>query len=159
MGHVPAGMGKVPEGISDINMEEEYSVQNAKDTQAVVNILEDKIFEFNSRTTNKLDGNLFAKIVQDGHGAIVAGIAGWTWAGACEITYLWVEEGLRNKGIGKKLLLAAEQEAKQKNCGTILIRSYSFQAPLFYERNGFKVAHIIEGFPPGYDYYTVIKTF
>ena len=40
----------------------------------------------------KYDGSLFAKTVNDEHGTLVAGIAGWTWAGICEITELWVDE-------------------------------------------------------------------
>ncbi len=158
MGQVPPRMGEIPKGDSEIVMREDYPVQNAKNPQAIINLLDEKIYEFNSSTIEKHDGMLFAKTVQDEHGAVIAGIAGWTWACACEITLLWVNEGLRRKGIGKKLLMAAEEEAKDKECNIILIRSYSFQAPLFYEQNGYKIEHVIEGFPPGHNYYTLIKT-
>jgi ribosomal protein S18 acetylase RimI-like enzyme len=60
---------------------------------------------------------------------------------------LWVSENLRNNGIGKKLLLAAEQEAMVNMCKIILIRSYGFQAPTFYEKNGYKIEHVINNFP------------
>ena len=55
------------------------------------------------------------------------------------------------------LLEAAEVEAKSKRCRTILVKSYSFQAPHFYERYGYKKEHILNGFPEGYNYYTLVK--
>jgi ribosomal protein S18 acetylase RimI-like enzyme len=55
------------------------------------------------------------------------------------------------------LLEAAEVEAKSKGCLTILVRSYSFQAPQFYERHGYKIEHILNGFPEGYSYYILQK--
>jgi hypothetical protein len=60
-------------------------------------------------------------------------------------------------GIGKMLLEAAETEAKSKGCVSILVRSYSFQAPHFYERYGYEVQHIVNGFPNGYNYYILLK--
>src|SRR5215471_21577110 len=118
-------------------MNKEYSVEIGTDPQQIIQLLEDKIYEYNSLKINKADGVLFSRIVRNDHGEIVAGIAGWTWAGACEITLLWIHENLRKRGIGRLLLDAAEEEARSKKCSVILVRSYSFQAPHFYERHGF----------------------
>src|SRR4051794_33341722 len=135
-----------------------FQIEDGKDPLQIVNLLEDKIYEFNSKKIMKYDGSLFAKTVNDEHGTLVAGIAGWTWAGVCEITELWVDENLSKNGIGGKLLDAAEKEAYRKGCPTIFVRSYSFQAPHFYERYGYKIEHIIENFPIGYRYYIMMKT-
>jgi len=77
---------------------------------------------------------------------------------ACEITQLWVGEHARNQGIGTMLLEAAEEEAKSKVCVTILVKSYSFQAPQFYERNGYRIEHILDGFPEERAHYTLTKS-
>ena len=138
-------------------MKQEYRIEDGKDPENIIKLLDEKIYAYNSNKINRHDGELFSKIVLDKNGNIIAGIAGWTWAGACEITFLWVSEEQRNNGIGKKLLLAAEDEAKRKDCNIILLRSYSFQAPLFYEKNGYKVESIIENFPNGYRYYILEK--
>jgi len=134
-----------------------YHVESGAHTQQLVQLLEDKIYEHNSRALNKDDGQLFSKIVRGEDKNIIAGIAGWTWANACEITQLWVGENVRKNGIGKMLLEAAEGEAKNKGCLTILVRSYSFQAPHFYEKHGYKVELKLSGFPEGHAYYILVK--
>lgn len=134
-----------------------YPIEAAADTNQAIDLLEDKIYDHNSNQIGKYDGCFFSKIVKDKNEKLVAGIAGWTWAGACEITQLWVDGSVRKLGIGKRLLEAVELEAKNKGCLTILVKSYSFQAPHFYERQGYSIEHILEGFPEGHSYYTLVK--
>jgi ribosomal protein S18 acetylase RimI-like enzyme len=74
-----------------------------------------------------------------------------------EITLLWVKEEYRKNGLGKMLLKAAEDEIIKKGCTTILLRSYNFQAPLFYEKNGYETVYILDDFPNGYKHYNLVK--
>jgi len=134
-----------------------YQIEIGVDTQQVIQLLEDNIYEYNCGETHVANGNLFSRFVRDENREIIAGIAGWTWAGICEITQLWVDQHMRKGGLGKILLAAAEAEARAKGCLTILVRSFSFQAPHFYERYGFKTEHIITDFPKAYDYYILSK--
>jgi ribosomal protein S18 acetylase RimI-like enzyme len=134
-----------------------YRVEVGTDPQQIIQLLEDKIYEYNSAKTQIADGNLFSRVVRGENDEIIAGIAGWTWAGICEITQLWVDEKVRKDGLGKMLLEAAEVETKSKGCHTIMVRSFSFQAPHFYERYGFETEHIITDFPKAYDYYILSK--
>ena len=138
-------------------MNNEYSIESANDPHQVTQLLEDRIYEYNSAETHIDDGRLFSKIIRDRDKDIIAGIAGWTWAGICEITQLWVDGKIRGRGIGKILLEAAELEARSKGCRAILVRSYSFQAPHFYEKHGYRTEHIINGFPEGHRYYILTK--
>jgi ribosomal protein S18 acetylase RimI-like enzyme len=116
------------------------------------------IYEYNSSSISKNDGQLFTKIIRDENNNIIAGISGWIWAMISEITLFWVKEEFRNNGLGKMLLKAAEDEIIKKGCITILLRSYSFQAPLFYEKNGYKTVFILDDFPTGYRHYTLVKS-
>ena len=138
-------------------MNNEYSIVSANDPQQVMQLLEDRIYEYNSDETRIDDGRLFSKIIRDGDDEIIAGIAGWTWAGICEITQLWVNRKIRGRGIGKIFLEAAEFEARSKGCRTILVRGYSFQAPHFYEKYGYRIEHVINGFPEGHRYHILTK--
>jgi len=140
-----------------VQTHDKYKIEVGEDSEQIIQFLENKIYEHNSSETNKSDGEFFSKIIRDENEGIIAGIAGWTWAGACEITQFWVDEKARNNGIGKLLLSAAETEAKSKDCFIILIKSYSFQAPHFYERYGYKIEHVLSNFPPGHDYYMLSK--
>jgi GNAT superfamily N-acetyltransferase len=136
----------------------EFRIETEQDALSVTQFLEDRIYEHNSSRINKNDGRLFSRVVRGEDGSIVAGIAGWTWAGACEITQFWVSENARNKGIGRMLLHAAEEEAKGRKCSIVLVKTYSFQAPWFYEKCGYRIEHVIEDFPVGHRYYTFTKT-
>ena len=134
-----------------------YQVEVGTDSDQIIQRLEDKIYEHNSFSTHIDNGRLFSRVVRGKEGEIIAGIAGWTWAAICEITQLWVDEAVRKNGIGEELLEAAELEARANGCGTILVRSYSFQAPHFYKKHGFQTEYIIKDFPKGYDYYILSK--
>lgn len=138
-------------------MNKKYCIESGIDSHEIIQLLEDKIYEYNSAKINKDDGCLFSRIVINENKDIIAGIAGWTWAGVCEITQFWVNEDVRKNGIGKILLEAAEIEAKSKGCVTILVRSYSFQAPQFYEKYGFRTECMLNGFPDGYTYNILTK--
>jgi len=138
-------------------MDNKYSIEPVKDAEQVIQLLEDRIYEYNSIKTHIDDGRLFSKVIRDNNKEVIAGIAGWTWAGICEITQLWVDKNVRRMGIGKILLEAAELEAKSKGCHTILVRSYSFQAPDFYQKYDYRVEYVLNGFPEGYDYFILSK--
>jgi GNAT superfamily N-acetyltransferase len=104
-----------------------------------VQYLEDRIYEFNSRVTSIAGGEWLAIFVRDERDCIVAGICGNTWGGVCEIRQFWVEESRRHRGLGTELFLAAEREARRRGCTQMLLMTFSFQAPAFYQRNGFEV--------------------
>lgn len=60
------------------------------------------------------------------------------------LIYLWVDNSLRGKGYDKELLNHIEKTARENNCRLILLDSFSFQAPEFYLKFGYKVVGIIE---------------
>lgn len=134
-----------------------FKIESVENHVDVIQFLDDMIYEYNSSLISKNDGNLFAKIIRDENSNIIGGISGWMWAMVSEITLFWVKEEFRNNGLGKMLLNAAEDEIIKKGCTTILLRSYSFQAPLFYEKNGYKTVYILDDFPAGYKHYTLVK--
>lgn len=120
--------------------------------------LGDGLYEFNSTTTGIYDGELFNASISDDDGEIVAGISGHTWGESCEVTRLWVHESLRSKGIGTRLMQAAENEAIRRGCRQIVLSTHSFQAPLFYEGLGFKRLAAIPNCPKGHEQYIYLKS-
>lgn len=138
-------------------MKEKWKIIKEPYPEKIIPILEDRIYEYNSAKINQKNGLLFAQTVRNDRDEVIAGIAGWTWAHACEISQFWVSEKRRGNGLGKNLLEAAESEARKKGCLKILIKTYSFQAPDFYEKFGYKIVHVLEDFPPGYTYCTFLK--
>ncbi|WP_195176669.1 N-acetyltransferase [Mesorhizobium sp. INR15] len=68
----------------------------------------------------------------------------------CEIKTLWIADSERGKGLGSRLLDAAEQEARRRGCHVIHLASFTFQAPDFYEKHGFERLAQFEDFPRGH---------
>lgn len=125
-------------------------VINTDPTPDQVQYLEDRIYEFNSSVTGIKDGEWLAIFVRDERDRIVAGICGNTWGGCLEIRQFWVEESRRKKGLGTRLLGAAEQEARRRGCTQVLLMTFSFQAPAFYARHGFEVVANVDDHPHGH---------
>jgi GNAT superfamily N-acetyltransferase len=119
--------------------------------------LEDRLYEFNCAQTKQDDGQLFAFFIRDEQKEIMAGLSGWTWAHACEIRTLWVHATWRGHGYGRILLESAEQEARLRGCQVILIGSYSFQAPAFYQKCGYELVYQLDDFPPGHQQCYLVK--
>ena len=84
-------------------------------------------------------------------GKVVAGISGWTWGDCCELQSLWVEPGLRGRGLATQLLAAAEAEAAARGCSQTVHFTYAFQARALYEQNGYELVGCVEDFPSGTD--------
>ena len=114
-----------------------------------IGILEDHLDEFNSNRTGYHDSALLCLELTLGH-ELIGAIAGFTWAGFCELRQFWIDERFRRAGHGTALLNGAIKEARARNCSHIYLATYSFQAPDFYKRFGFETVAIIENRPPGY---------
>ena len=71
----------------------------------------------------------------------------WDWF---YVNLLWGDDAERGKGLGRRLMLAAETEAEKRGCIGIWVSTYSFQAPMFYEKLGYASFGQIDGFPKGH---------
>ncbi|MGJ8729993.1 GNAT family N-acetyltransferase [Listeria aquatica] len=72
-------------------------------------------------------------------GEYTGGITGEILWNTAHISLLAVDPAKKGRGIGKILLKQAEDYAKQNRCTQIHLETMSYQAPLFYEKNGFKI--------------------
>ncbi|MEF0941743.1 GNAT family N-acetyltransferase [Rhizobium sp. BR 362] len=83
--------------------------------------------------TNQTVGGLWAKLYYD-----------WLF-----VELLFVPESLRGNALGSKLLKQAEQLAKEKGCVGIWLDTFSFQAPGFYEKQGYERFGTLPDYPRG----------
>jgi GNAT superfamily N-acetyltransferase len=118
-----------------------------------LDFLEDHINAYNVAVTGIADWYPLAIFVRDRQRQIVAGISGGMWAGYLEIKNLWVREDRRGQGLGRQLLLAAEQEARARGCTQVLLDTHDFQAPEFYKKLGYSVFGVFEGIGGQYNRY------
>ena len=87
---------------------------------------------------------------KDSEGTLVGGLVGDTGWGWPYVNLLWVADGHRRHGIGRQLLRAAEVEGVRRGCAYAYLRTFDFQAPGFYERQGYVTFAVQEDFPVGH---------
>ena len=112
--------------------------------------LRDALYEFNYRVTQYRDGRYLSCFLRGEGGQLIAGIDGFTWGGYGRIEHLWVSERYRGRGIGSRLLSAAEEEARSRGCATIVLDTHSFQAPDFYRRRKYVEVGATQETPRGH---------
>ena len=112
-----------------------------------VALLDERLYEFNAAASGIDDGRSLAIFVRDGDGTIVAGMHGWTWGGTGFVQAIWVHETRRGRGLGSRLLAAAEAEARRRGCHQMHLDTHGYQAPEFYRRHGYDVIGELPGWP------------
>lgn len=80
-------------------------------------------------------------------GMVTAGLVGNTFGLWLMVRYLWISEELREQGIGSRLLLKAEETAKERGCRYVFLDTFSFQAPDFYKKYGYTEVLTLENYP------------
>ena len=76
--------------------------------------------------------------VRDESGAARAGLIGYVYARWLFVNLLWVHADLRHGGIGRGLMAEAERRALALGCHSVYLDTFSFQAPGFYAKLGFR---------------------
>ena len=80
----------------------------------------------------------------------VGGLIAETARGLLFIDQFWLAPGYRRRGLGSRLLRAAEAEARRRGCRMAWLDTYDFQARPFYERHGYAVFGELDGLPGGH---------
>ena len=125
-----------------------FTTEDAPDP-ADVAFLEARVVEATLGAAGIDDDRELAIFARDENGDIVAGVSGGTWGGCCELSFLWVDDRFRGHGLGAALIRAAEEEARRRSCGSVVLLSHDVQAPGFYERLGYETVGVVEDYPVG----------
>jgi len=91
--------------------------------------------------------------------SLVGGVYGATMWGWLLIDGLWVADQLRGRGLGRRVLLAAETVAIHRGCRGAWLGTFDFQARGFYERLGYTVFAELASFPAQHTHYHLRKSF
>ncbi len=89
------------------------------------------------------------------HGGLLAE-SGWEWL---HVQVLWVTDELRGQGFGHALLVRAEEEARATGCRGVHLDTHDFQAPAFYEKEGYRLFGALDDYPLGFKRYFFAKNF
>lgn len=91
----------------------------------------------------------FGIFARDEDGRVMAGVSGIVLGRHCELQAMWVDESLRNRGLGHALIKGAEGEARRRGCALVTFHAYDLLAQGLYERLGYETVGVIENCPAG----------
>lgn len=83
-------------------------------------------------------------------GEILGGLLGGIWGGWLHITFLWVDDAVRGRDWGTRLMDEAEAYARERGCHSVELDTHSFQARPFYEARGYEVFGALDDYPTGH---------
>jgi len=89
----------------------------------------------------------FALSAQDDAGRRKGGVSGLIYCDWLRVDGLWVDDGLRRRGVGSALMLRAETHAIARGCHSAWLTT--FQARSFYEAVGYAVFGMLDDHPVG----------
>jgi GNAT superfamily N-acetyltransferase len=94
-------------------------------------------FNINERPRVTWQKDVFTVLLKDDVGNLRGGARGVVRMGAVDLQALWLDEDLRRRGSGAKIVRAVEEEGKRRGARAALLYTYDFQARGFYERLGY----------------------
>ena len=130
---------------------------NINPTEKEIKYIRESLNSFNKDIVGD-DGHTPLNITEyDEDGNIIGGILGGTYWGWMYVDILWVHENHRHKGIGSKILRAAEKEAISRGCHHVHLDTMSWQAPNLYKKHGYEVIGVLPDIPSGNQKYLLTK--
>src|SRR5215218_6260352 len=133
------------------------SVDRAPKTEDVAQVRAG-VMAHNEAAVGRASVQPLAFYIRDESGAIRGGLVGylaWQWL---YVDLLWVDTPFRRMGYGTGLLAEAERVAREHDCVAARLDTYEFQARPFYERQGYAVYGVLEGYPAGTRQYSLRKS-
>ena len=106
----------------------------------------DGLIAYNTEKMGKQKYRRFAVSLREGR-KTVGGIVGEVWTTVLFIQLFWIEQKLRGKDHGAKLIRTIEDEARRFGATHSYVDTMSFQAPGFYRCCGYREFGSIEGYP------------
>jgi GNAT superfamily N-acetyltransferase len=132
-------------------------------TESAIDEIEELIAEglnqYNDEVTGTNDRRPLAVVVRDPNsGEVLGGISGRSSLGMLFVDLFHLPKSLRGSGLGSELLRRFELEGRRRGCVSAVLYTISFQAPKFYELNGWTRFGEVPCLPAGTSRIFMMKT-
>ena len=119
-------------------MSETYAVVSEDSPNSEeVNLVTGGLGRFNRDAGGIANFKELTLFIRDSAGQTVGGLLGYSLGTWLHIETLWLDERIRGRGYGTRLLQRAEEEALARGCRVVDLKTFDFQAPRFYEKRGY----------------------
>ena len=132
-------------------------VAERRDARKVARLLWRGLSRFNRETAGPFDYSRLVLSARGKSGRIVGGLILQSYWTESYVELLWLSDRVRGQGRGRELIEEAERRARRRGSRLMHLSTYSFQAPGFYEKLGFRRCGAISGSPRGARRYFYVK--
>lgn len=132
-------------------------VVERSDATAVSRYLWKGLVRFNREQAGPFRYRRMVLSVRDGKGRLLGGLILQSYWQESYIELLWLSARARRAGFGSLLIKEAERRARQRGSRLIHVNTYSFQAPRFYEKHGYRRFGGMSGSPRGESRHFYVK--
>ena len=139
-------------------MDEQYLiVYDEHPEQSAWGIIGEGISNYNTQQAGDETAQRMCFVVQSPDKEILGGVIGviyWDWL---YVDLMWIREEFRGCGYGHRLMTQLEDEARQRGARHAFLDTFSFQAPDFYKKHGYRVFGELKDFPAGHQRHFMTK--
>ena len=128
-----------------------------KKPRALARFLWNGLVRYNRSKTGMSRYERVVLAARDARGRVLGGLILESYYRESYVELLWVSERARGTGLGLRLMQAAERRARRRGSRLLHLNTYSFQAPRFYEKLGFRRFGGMRGSPPGASRHYYVK--
>ena len=132
-------------------------VAERSNASAVSRALWKGIVSFNRRHAGPLKYERAVLSARDGKRRVLGGLILQSYWRESYIEVFWLSARARRAGLGSRLIQEAERRARRRGSRLIHLNTYSFQAPRFYEKQGYRRFGGISGSPRGASRHFYVK--
>ena len=100
----------------------------------------------------------FAFFIKNPAKAILAGVKGVSLYGCLYVDMLWVVPEMQHKGLGSKLVLECEKLGRSKQCTFVSLTTMDWEALPFYQKLGYEIEFVREGYEKNSKMYLLRKS-
>ena len=112
---------------------------------------------FNRKTAGPFHYSRTVLTARSAAGKILGGLILQSYWKESYVELLWLSAQARKHGLGRELMAEAERRARRRGSKLLHLNTYSFQAPRFYEKLGFRRFGRMSGSPKGASRYFYVK--
>lgn len=107
------------------------------------------LIRFNRKAAGPLKYKRVVLTLRGKSGKVLGGLILQSYWKESFVELLWLSDEVRRQGHGRALIEEAERRARRRGSRMLHLNTYSFQAPGFYEKLGFRRFGTVAGSPRG----------
>ena len=115
------------------------------------------LIRFNRSQAGPLRYSRTVLSARDGKGRLLGGLILQSYWRESYIELLWLSARARGAGVGSSLIRKAEERARRRGSRLIHLNTFSFQAPGFYRKQGYRRFGSMSGSPKGQSRHFFVK--